>query len=184
MILQPNLDREIEERAEAGLAHGIAIDLAPDVANDAAEPGAQELQFPPHPLELMRVGITPDHDGGALGDAAIALAQRDPFTLGQRHQPLQCPMHQSRVGRMGDRLWLHRGIDRHPLQVPGRDRAGLARYGETLLHDRHELLFAQPLPPSRQRRAIERQLVTEALLAAKILIIRVLDPACAQHFIR
>ena len=73
VILQPDFDREIEEVGEALLEGGIALGLAPDVADDAAEPGAQELQLPPHPLELMGMGIAPNHDGGAFGDAPIAL---------------------------------------------------------------------------------------------------------------
>jgi hypothetical protein len=45
----------------------------PDVADHAAEPGAQELERAPGPLELMRVGVAPDHDRGAFGDAPVAL---------------------------------------------------------------------------------------------------------------
>ena len=84
---------------------------------------------------------------------------------------------------MRDGLGLHRGVDHHPLQVLGRDRAGLVRDGQALLNERHELLLAEPLAPARQRGAVEGQLVAEALLAAEELVIRVLDPARAQHLV-
>jgi len=74
--------------------------------------------------------------------------------------------------------------DYHPLEILGRDGAGLVRHRQALLHQRHELLLAQALTPTRQRRAIERQLVAEAQLAAEVLVIGVLDPARAQHFVR
>jgi hypothetical protein len=54
-----------------------------------AEARAQELQRPPHPLELMRVGVAPDHDRRALADPAIALAQHDALDLGERHELFQ-----------------------------------------------------------------------------------------------
>ena len=93
-------------------------------------------------------------------------------------------MHQPRVGRMRNGLWLHRGIDHHSLQVLGLDGAGLVRHRQALLDQRDELLLAQPLAPARHRRSIERQLVAEAQFAAEVLVIGVLDPAGAQHLIR
>ena len=184
MILVAHLDGEIEQRAEARLELGIAVDLAADVADEAAEPGAQELERPAGPLELMGVGVAPDHDGGALGHPQIALAQRHALALGERHQLLDRPVHEPRVGRMRDRLGLHRGVHHHPLQVLGLDRAGLVRHRQALLEQGHELLLAQALAPARQRRAVEGQLVAEALLAAEVLVIGVLDPARAQHLVR
>jgi hypothetical protein len=47
-----------------------------------------------------------------------------------------------------------------------------------------QLLFAQTLPPMRQRRALERQSVTETQFAAEELVIRVLQPARAQNLVR
>ena len=81
-------------------------------------------------------------------------------------------------------LWLHRGIDRHALQVLGTDGASLVRHRQTFLDQRDELLLAEPLAPARHRRSIERQPVAEAQLAAEVLVIGVLDPAGAQHLIR
>src|SRR6478609_4149933 len=81
----------------------------------------QELELAPGALELMSVGIAAHHDGGALGQAQIALAQRHTVALGEPDELGDGPMHQPRVGRMRNGLWLHRGIDRHPLQVVGTD---------------------------------------------------------------
>jgi hypothetical protein len=85
---------------------------------------------------------------------------------------------------MRDRLGLHGRVHHDALQILGLDRAGLVGDRETLLDQRHELLLAQPLAPAGQRRAVERQLVAEAQLAAKELVIRVLDPARAQRLVR
>jgi hypothetical protein len=50
-------------------------------------------------------------------------------------------------------------------------------------HQRLQPLLAHAGAPARQRRAIEHQPMLEELLAAEVLVIRVLDPALAQHFI-
>ena len=105
----------------------------------------------PGAFELVRVGIAADHDGGALGQAQIALAQRHTVALGQPHELGDGPMHQPRVGRMGNGLGLHRGIDHHSLQVLGADRASLVRHRQTFLDQRDELLLAEPLAPARHR---------------------------------
>src|SRR6202040_2746365 len=83
LLLMTDPQREIEQRAKAVFERGIALDLAADVANDAAKTGSQEFELSPGALELMRMGIAPDHDGGALGQAQIALAQLDVLALGQ-----------------------------------------------------------------------------------------------------
>ena len=75
MILVADAQREIEQRAEARLERVVAGDLAADVADDAAQAGAQELERPTGSLELMGMSVAPDHDGGALGHAPVALAQ-------------------------------------------------------------------------------------------------------------
>jgi hypothetical protein len=93
-------------------------------------------------------------------------------------------MHEPRIGRMRDRLGLYRGVDRDALQILGLERAGLMRHRQALLDQGHELFLAQALAPARQRRAVEGQFVAEALLAAEVLVIRVLHPARAQHLVR
>ena len=97
-----------------------------------------------------------------LATPQIALAQRHALALGQRHQLLDRPVHQPGVGRMGDRLGLHRGVHGHALQILGLERAGLVRHRQALLEQRRELLLAQALAPAGQRGAVEGQLVAEA----------------------
>ena len=46
---------------------------------------------------------------------------------GQAIEPLDRRMQQLGVGREGDGLGLHRGVDRDPLEVVGPQRAGLMR---------------------------------------------------------
>lgn len=48
----------------------------------------------PGAFELVGVGIAADHNGGALGQAQIALAQRTRLRLARFDD---CPMHQPRV---------------------------------------------------------------------------------------
>ena len=79
---------------------------------------------------------------------------------------------------------LHRRVDHHTFEIPGRQCPGLVRHRQALLNQSDEVFLAQPLPPMRQRRALERQFVTEAHFAAEELVIRVLHPTRAQHFIR
>ena len=129
------------------------------------------------------MGIAPDHDGGALGHAQIALAQLDALAFGQIDQLLDRPVDEPRVGRMRNRLLLHGGVHHHPLEIFGLDRPGPVRHRKALLQQRGDLLLAQPLAPARQRRAIERRLVAEHHFAAEVLKIRVLHPAVAQRLV-
>jgi hypothetical protein len=135
-------------------------------------------------LELMGVGVTADHDRRPFGHPPIALPQRHIVASCQVDQLFQSAMAQPRVGRVGDCLRLHRGVDPHALEIAGRQRPGLVRHRQALLKQCHQLLFAQTLPPMRQRRALERQLVAEAQLAAEELVVRVLQPARAQNLVR
>jgi hypothetical protein len=111
------------------------------------------------------------------------LAQRHAVALGEPDELDDCPMHQPRVGQMRNGLRLHRGIDHHPLKVLGTDGANLVRHRQTFLDQRDELFLAEPLAPACHRRSIERQPVAEAQFAAEVLVIGVLDPAGAQHFV-
>lgn len=150
MVLQADAQREIEQPAEAGFELGLAVDLAAQVADDAAQAGAQELELAPRPLELMGMAVTADHDGGALGDPRVALAQLDAGLLGEPDQLLERPVHEARVGRMRDRLGLHRGVDDDPLEILRLQGAGLVGDREALLDQCHELLLAEALAPARQ----------------------------------
>jgi hypothetical protein len=146
-----NPQREIEQRAKAVLKCAIAFDLAANVPDDAAEPGAQELQLPPGALELMRMCIAPDHDGGALGYPQIALAQFDTLAFGQIDQLLDRAVDEPGVGRMRDRFLLHGGVHHDPLEIFGLDRPAPVRHREALLQQRGDLLLTQPLAPAGQR---------------------------------
>jgi hypothetical protein len=122
-------------------------------------------------------------DQRVFADPFVGLAQPHAVLLGQPHQPLARPMHQLGVGRERDRLGLHCRVDDHLGKVRRLGRAGARRHVQALLNQRDELLFAHPLPPARQRRAVERRLVLEELLAAEQLEIRVLDPPLAQRLV-
>jgi len=54
---------------------------------------------------------------------------------------------------------------------------------QAFLKQGRKALLAEPLTPARQRRAVESEFVPEHLLAAKILEVRVLDPARAERFV-
>lgn len=69
------------------------------------------------------------------------------------------------------------------LEVFGRDRAGLMRHRQAFLKQSRELVLAQALAPTRQRRALEAQLMAEHVLAAEELVVRILDPARAQRLV-
>jgi hypothetical protein len=49
---------------------------------------------------------------------------------------------------VGDRLRLHRGVNHHPLEITGRQRARLVRHRQAFLKQRDQLRLAQALAPS------------------------------------
>jgi hypothetical protein len=104
--------------------------------------------LPPGTLELVGMGVAPDHDGGALGQAQIALAQFDTLAFGQIDQFLDGAVGEPSVGRMRDRFLLHGGVHHDPLEIFGLDRSAPVRHREALLQQRGELLLTQPLPPA------------------------------------
>jgi hypothetical protein len=122
LLLMPNTKRESEQWAKAVFERCVALDLAANVTDDAAKPRAQKLQFPPGAFELVGMRVAPHHDGGPLGHPQIALAQLNALALGQLHQLLDRAVAKPGIGRMCDRLLLHGGIHRHPLEIFGRDR--------------------------------------------------------------
>ena len=122
-------------------------------------------------------------DQGELADPRIGLAQSHAVPLRQPHQLLAGPVQQLGVGGERHVLGLHRGVDDHPGQFGRLDRLGLDGDRQALLDQRRQPLLAHALAPARQRRAVEHQLVLEELLAAEELVIRVLDPALAQHLV-
>lgn len=106
-----------KRESERLLQRWLALDLAADVANDPAAPGAQDAQLAPMPLELLGMGIAARHHRRGLGYARIGLPQPDAVPGGQAVEPLDRSVQQLGIGRKGDGLRLHRGIDRDPLEV-------------------------------------------------------------------
>ena len=95
----------------------VAGDLAANVADHPAEPDAQEFELAPGALELVRVAIAPNHDRRPLGHPAITLPQLHIVALRQIDQLFQGAVAQPGIGWVGDRLWLHRGVDHHSLKI-------------------------------------------------------------------
>lgn len=87
VALQSDRAGPVEQRGEARGELGVAGDLA-----------GQEPQRPPGALELMGMAVAADHDGRAIGDPHIALAQRHAVALGQVDQLLERLVHQASVG--------------------------------------------------------------------------------------
>ena len=71
-------------------------------------------------------------------------------------------MKQLGVGREGDGLRLHRGVDRDPLEVLAAQRAGLVRHPQALSQQQLQSV-AEPLAPEAQVRALVRKGVLEKL---------------------
>lgn len=88
MVLMADPDGAIEQRGEALLADRITLNLAADVADHAAEPDAQDGEHAAGTVELVGVGIAPNHDGGPLGGTPIALSRHDAFARAQCDQLL------------------------------------------------------------------------------------------------
>ena len=92
-------------------------------------------------------------------------------------------MQQLRIGREGDRFWLHRRVHDDAGEVCGLGGAHPGGGVQALLQQRLQLLFPHVLAPTGQRGAIEWQPVAEKRLTAQQLIIRVLQLAFAPRLI-
>ena len=103
--------RQAQQGGERGLERGLAVDLAGNVPDDAAEIGLELAQGLSGAVELAGMGVALVLDEGLLADPHIGLAQLDAELLGQRHQLLASPVHELGIGREGDVLRLHRGVD-------------------------------------------------------------------------
>ena len=117
LLLRADLRGPAEREGERVLEHGLTFDLAADVADDAAEPAAQNAQLPLMPAELFGMGVAARHHRGGLGHTRIGLPQPDGVPSRQAVEPLDSRMKQLGIGRKGDGLRLHRGVDRDPLEV-------------------------------------------------------------------
>ena len=160
LLLRADLAGACERPLEYLLQGRLAGDLAADVADDAAEPRAQDAQLPAMAVELLGVGIAPRHHGRMLGDAQIGLPQPHPMRPGQAVEALDRRVQQLGVGREGDGLGLHGGVDRDPRQVLRAQRAALVRHPQALGQQQLQLV-AQPLAPMAEVRALVRELMLE-----------------------
>ena len=68
-------------------------------------------------VELLGMGVAPGHHRRLLGDAQIRLSQLHSMLPGHAVEPLDRRVQQLGIGREGDRLGLHGGVDRDPRQV-------------------------------------------------------------------
>jgi hypothetical protein len=100
----------------------------------------------------------------------------DTEPLGELDQLLAGSVHQLGIGREGDVLGLHRGIDNDAGEVCGLHCTGAGRNCQAFLQQRPQPFLAHPLAPGADRGALKRQLMLEKLLIAEVLIIRVFEP--------
>ena len=118
-----------------------------------------------------------------LGQPQIGLPQRHAVLAGQAVEPLDGGMHELGVGREGDVLGLHGGVDRDADQIARAQRSARVRHAQALGQQQLELV-TQSLTPVAQPRALVREGVLEELLASKELEVWVLDPTLAHLFVR
>src|SRR5512132_4089626 len=112
LLLRTDLSGAREWPGECRLEVRVACYLASHVADDPAKPGAQNAQLSAVAVELFGMRITRCHHGGALGDAHVRLPQPHAVLPGQPGQPLDRSVQKLRIGREGNVLGLHGGIDR------------------------------------------------------------------------
>jgi hypothetical protein len=115
--LGADLRGSAKRESECLLQCWLALDLAADVADDPAQPAAQDTQLPLMSPELLGMGVAARHHRGGLGDPHVGLPQPDAVPGRQAVEPLDGRMQQLGIGRKGDGLRLHRGVDRDPLEV-------------------------------------------------------------------
>ena len=102
---------------------------------------------------------------------------------GQTVQPLDRRVDELGVGREGDVLGLHGGVDGDARQIARAQRSAVVRHAQTLGQQQLEFV-AQSLAPVAQPRTLVREGVLEELLAGKELEVRVLDPPLAHLLVR
>ena len=117
-------------------------------------------------VELLGVGIAPRHHRRLLGEAQIGLPQPHAVVAGQAIEPLDRRVQQPGVGREGDVLGLHGGVDRDPRQVPGAQRPAVVRHPQALGQQQVQLV-AQALPPVAEVGAFVREAALEERLTGE-----------------
>jgi len=183
LVLRADAHGLAERPGEDRLQPRVPFDLARDIPDQPAEAGAQELQLPVGPLELLGMGVALRHLRRALGEPRIGLPQLEAFRLGLGAQLLDRPQHQLGVGWMGHGLGLDRGVDRDPRQVPELERAARMGHPQRLGQERIELV-PDLLAPVADARALVRELMGEELRPGEILEIGAVDPALADLLVR
>ena len=182
LLLRADLRGAAEWESKCLLERCLPFDLAADIADDAAEPALQDAQLPLMPLELLGMGIAARHHRGSLGDPQIGLPQLDAVPARQAVQSPDRGMQELGIGRKGDGLRLHRGVDGDSLEVFAAQGAGTVRHPQALGQQQLQLV-AEPLAPVAQIAALVREGMLEELLAGEILEIRVMDPALAYTLV-
>jgi hypothetical protein len=117
LLLASDLTSARQREGERRFNVLMAFDFAADVADQPAQTRAQNAQFSTVAVELLGVGVAPRHHRRAFGDAEVGLSQPHPVLVGEAVEALDCGVQQLGVGREGDVLGLHRGVDRDPLKV-------------------------------------------------------------------
>ncbi len=104
-------------------------------------------------------------------------------TTGQAIEALDRRMQELGVGREGDVLGLHRGVDRDPCQVLGAQRTVCVGYPQALGQQQVQLV-AETLPPVAEVGALVRECVLEERLAGEVLEVWIVDPALTDALVR
>lgn len=104
------------------------------------------------------------------------------MAAGQAIEPLDRRVQQPGVGREGDVLGLHGGVDGDPCQVPGSQCPAVVRHPQALGQQQVELV-AQTLPPVAEVGALVREAVLEERLAGEVPEVRIVDPPLTDAFI-
>jgi len=154
----------------------VAVDLAPDVADDPAQAGSQELDLPVHALELLGVGMAPGHHRRLPGNTRIGLAQLHVVLLRQLAELVDRRLQPPGVGREGDVLGLHRGVDGDARQITRLQGAGVVGNAQALGQQNVQPVADTP-PPIAHAGALVRELMLEELLAGEVLEIGIMHPA-------
>jgi hypothetical protein len=143
LLLGPDLGGARQRQGKRRLDVLMAFDLAADVPDQPAQTRAQDAQFSTVAVELFGVGVAPRHHRRAFGDAEVGLPQPHLVLVGQAVEAPDRRVQQLGVGREGDVLGLHGGVDRDPLKVTGPQRAARMR------HSRLSANSNSSLSPSR-----------------------------------
>ncbi|CAB3773318.1 hypothetical protein LMG29542_07189 [Paraburkholderia humisilvae] len=120
--------------------------LAFDVTQQPSQYRTLTLDYTTQTLELLRVRIAARATTQKFALAFVGLLQVQAGASCQLHKPGARHAQQTTVGRIGDRLLLHGGVDNHPLEFARRDRLHLHCGGDRRRQQFLDTRFAQGLP--------------------------------------